>query len=689
MASTFQAWGNRFNLPGVWAESMSLLASGNMNIAFREWATPAGMAATSGATDAKIGAISFDPFGSAIPGTTRYPSTATSFWSTTSADRASVTDLKTLALSNGSVLFSWQQAADAFDQQPQIRSMVYNPVNGGVWGPVASGTQILGTAAGFDISNYGGFDIAQTTGGLIINVATRAATDFATNGRDLQYLVLSEGASGFTSAATVNTTLAGDQTDPDIAALTGGGFVIAWSDMASTTGDVRMRLYGSSASATTGELAVNTTTAGVQQNASISALGNGGFVVAWQENAATDANEPGNWGIRVQRFDSTGAKQGAETHVNTRFAGDQGNPEVRGFRDGSYLVAWLDQLSGTDYVVKGQYFDAADARVGTEFTIGTTAAADASIRIQESNDGRVLVTWDSPAGAQTPGLEAPVATNGQFLDNRPVQITGTAGNDLILGRDTGMANVHDILVGAAGNDQLYGLGGNDYFYGGAGDDVMVGAAGIDVILGEDGNDTEYGGDDTDYLFGGAGSNALFGEGGVDVLNSTGTDVLYGGAGGDYFYTDSTATVTAFGEADNDLFVFSSAGNVSGDDGQDYFYMSAAKDIMLGGAGVDVLMGGGGQDIYDGGAGVDYHFLGSGTDTVRMNLTSGVDVVNNFTVGTDKIQLQQTGMLTFAQVKAAMTDYGSFTVITIDANTAIWLIGVSPNQLTAWDFLFNW
>ena len=40
-----------------------------------------------------------------------------------------------------------------------------------------------------------------------------------------------------------------------------------------------------------------------------------------------------------------------------------------------------------------------------------------------------------------------------------------------------------------------------------------------------------------------------------------------------------------------------------------------------------------------------------------------------------------------QVVAATTDYGSFSIITLDANTAIWLIGVTPGQLNAGDFVF--
>lgn len=53
-------------------------------------------------------------------------------------------------------------------------------------------------------------------------------------------------------------------------------------------------------------------------------------------------------------------------------------------------------------------------------------------------------------------------------------ITGTAGNDLILG--------------SAGADTIDGLGGNDCILGGGGDDTITGGADNDVCLGNAGTD---------------------------------------------------------------------------------------------------------------------------------------------------------------------------------------------------------
>lgn len=57
-----------------------------------------------------------------------------------------------------------------------------------------------------------------------------------------------------------------------------------------------------------------------------------------------------------------------------------------------------------------------------------------------------------------------------------IGVTGTAGNDLLLGT----ANA-DTMNGAAGNDCILGGGGNDTINGGAGTDVCIGGPGTDTF----------------------------------------------------------------------------------------------------------------------------------------------------------------------------------------------------------------
>jgi Ca2+-binding RTX toxin-like protein len=134
---------------------------------------------------------------------------------------------------------------------------------------------------------------------------------------------------------------------------------------------------------------------------------------------------------------------------------------------------------------------------------------------------------------------------------------------------------------------------------------------------------------------------------------------------------------------------------SGGAGQDYFYMGDGNDTLNGGDGVDVMLGEAGDDTFNPGLGVDYAFMGTGSDRLNVDRTlSGVTVLNDFTPGaasTDVINLTGTGWTSFAQVQANITDFtasGGFSILTLDADTSIWLIGVSPGQLTAGDFILG-
>ena len=63
-----------------------------------------------------------------------------------------------------------------------------------------------------------------------------------------------------------------EETDPDVVALAGGGFVVAWSD---ADGDgagnqgVQATIYNNAGGVVAGDFALNTTTAGSQNEASL------------------------------------------------------------------------------------------------------------------------------------------------------------------------------------------------------------------------------------------------------------------------------------------------------------------------------------------------------------------------------------------------------------------------------------
>ena len=94
---------------------------------------------------------------------------------------------------------------------------------------------------------------------------------------------------------------------------------------------------------------VNTTTVGGQFNGEVTALDDGGFVVAWTD-ASTDLT---NTTVRWQRFDALGVKVGSE--LLSPGIGSQGKPDLVQLRDGNLWIVQNDKDSvGAD--IAGQVF---------------------------------------------------------------------------------------------------------------------------------------------------------------------------------------------------------------------------------------------------------------------------------------------------------------------------------------------
>jgi hypothetical protein len=105
----------------------------------------------------------------------------------------------------------------------------------------------------------------------------------------------------------------GSENDPDLAALQGGGFVAVWREPTNDGADIHASIIANDGTATASDLLVNTTPAGPQDNPDVVALGDGGFLVTWEEDGMHDAT-------RGQRFDALGHK------IGTQFTLDTGGP---------------------------------------------------------------------------------------------------------------------------------------------------------------------------------------------------------------------------------------------------------------------------------------------------------------------------------------------------------------------------
>ncbi|NQV43326.1 MAG: cadherin-like domain-containing protein, partial [Rhodospirillales bacterium] len=288
---------------------------------------------------------------------------------------------------------------------------------------------------------------------------------------------------------------------PDVAELSGGGYVVSWSSNDNTNGVVYAKIYDDSGTALGNEFQVNTTTANLHYWTSVTGLADGGFVTVWATNATTDFN------ILGQRYDASGTAVGGEFTVNSVTASDQIEPEVTSLLGGGFVVTFssFNEDSASTYGIYAERFESDGTSAGGASLINTGIAIGDQINsaVTALPDGSFVVTWQSSEGDGTTDTGVRVI-KGLLGSTTALNETGTAGNDYYFG-----STVADTIDGGAGNDKLEGWGGNDSLTGGLGNDTLLGGVGNDTLVGGGGNDFLEAGPGTDTLTGGAGSDIFF------------------------------------------------------------------------------------------------------------------------------------------------------------------------------------
>lgn len=167
----------------------------------------------------------------------------------------------------------------------------------------------------------------------------------------------------------VNTYTASFQENPAIAALNDGSFVVIWEsyqqdpDPSNSASSIYAQRYNANGRALGNEFRVNTHINGDQFKPSITALTDGGFVIAWEGGKGFSRPD-----IDAQRYDVNGVKQGGEFQVNTHTTGGQTDPAITALTNGGFVVAWTsegqDGGSSTDRGVYAQSYNFNGNRAG-------------------------------------------------------------------------------------------------------------------------------------------------------------------------------------------------------------------------------------------------------------------------------------------------------------------------------------
>lgn len=238
----------------------------------------------------------------------------------------------------------------------------------------------------------------------------------------------------------VNVETKDNQSDPDVAALAHGGFVVVWQDFSGMRGDdslssIKVRLFGPDGLACGDEFLVNTHTNDHQGHPSVAALVGGGFVVAWHDFSGTLGDS--SWGsIKAKIFGPEGEVVRDEFLVNTRTWNNQNTPVVVGLEHGGFVVAWTDSSgapgdqSGTS--VKARLFDELGESAGKEFLVNSEVL-DNQLRpaLAPLPNGGFVVVWTDCSGrggdTSGSGIKAKIfgpngkTAQGEFLVNTEIR----------------------------------------------------------------------------------------------------------------------------------------------------------------------------------------------------------------------------------------------------------------------------
>ncbi len=424
----------------------------------------------------------------------------------------------------------------------------------------------------------------------------------------------------------VNTYTNNDQYDPQIAVLSGGGYVITWQgavEDGSGFGIFAQR-YDNAGSPVGAEFQVNTTTANWQQEPQIVALAGGGFVIVW------DTIVPGTTtglGVFSQQYDASGNKVGGEVTDNTNTPGNQWQQGVTALTGGGYVVSWAAKEGSEFDQTFTQLFDKTGAKVGTEIKHNTGFSGDPGGAVA-LNNGDYIVEWSDLS------LSTPSQTFWAQHYTSGGQAVGGAIQLQALGDVAATANGYMIKTTDAGgvHEQAY-----DYTNQAVGSSVTVKPMTLPSVGGQTAESVAY-------LPGGGYLAAYTG---ATISNSAGLFVQQYDASGNAVGPLITVMSGSLTNGDNPGLAVLSDGSfvvtyskyitgaysfdveqrhytiqgeiVTGTAGNDLLQGSSQGDTLIGADGNDTLIGGAGADSLDGGNGFNLASYATATTGVTASL----------------------------------------------------------------------
>ncbi len=303
------------------------------------------------------------------------------------------------ALSNGGFVVTWHS------NDPQQGDTSGSGIKARIFD--AAGNEVVSEFLVNQLTN-GGQSLPSITalsnGGFVVTWTSNDPQQGDTSLSGIKARIFDAAGNEVVSEFLVNEFTNSGQNEPSITALSNGGFVVTWQSFDGQQGDtslsgIKARIFDANGNEVVSEFLVNEFTNDFQLNPSITALSNGGFVVTWHSDDPQQG-DTSSLGVKARIFDEAGNEVVSEFLVNEFANDDQFEPSITALSNGGFVVTWTSNdlqqsdLSGSG--IKARIFDAAGSEVVSEFLVNEfTNDNQVEPSITALSNGGFVVTWRS------------------------------------------------------------------------------------------------------------------------------------------------------------------------------------------------------------------------------------------------------------------------------------------------------